>query len=399
MSIANYDRIQNRRSGFDIRLKIAITAAAWWLMLAAFSQMEISPLQQDWTFESKLAIFLFFPACIVLGGVIAVIISKRVNLNVKGELKKFPVTERVFYTLMLVFFAQCLIFTPPALSSVPGDARLDWGFPVIHVLTEIIIRVMCLIVVGNVCVRKRMLANERWILIASVIYTVLVVSRSFMLEIIFYWGLASLACSSGKTTKISKIFKYTVLLSIIFGIFIGYGNWRQASDFSIVDYGEVLIDSNALAWIFGYFLVNFDNLALLINENFRNDSFSNIFGSILQTLQIQKYENVDDYLYVGKFNLGTAIRPFVLDFGAWVGGAMFAVLWSLFLITSSWCKKQSTHYAVLMLIAYSAFCFPITGRIEQPPYLFALIWILMADRLVLFRRAKPNVTVLRVVVV
>jgi hypothetical protein len=374
-----------------MRLKIVIAAAVWWLILASLSQMEISPLQQVWTFESKLAIFLYFPACIVVGGVIAVILSKQINLNVKVELIKFPVTERVFYTLMLVFFAQCLIFIPPALSSVPGDARLDWGFPIIHVLTEIIIRVMCLIVVGNVCVRKRITAHERWILIASVVYTILVVSRSFMLEIIFYWGLASLVCSFGKTTKISNILKYAGLLFVIFGVFIGYGNWRQASDFSIVDYGEVLIDSNALAWVFGYFLVNFDNLALLINENFRNDSFSNILGSILQTLQIQKYENVDDYLYVGKFNLGTAIRPFVLDFGAWVGGATFIVLWAFFLITSSWCKKPSTHYAVLMLITYSAFCFPITGRIEQPPYLFSLIWILMADRLVLFRRSKPKV--------
>ncbi len=393
MSITYNERIQNRKPGFDIRLKIVIAAAAWWLLLAALSQMEISTLQQVWTFESKLAIFLYFPACIVVGGVLAVILSNRIILNVKAELTKFPFTERVFYSFMLVFFTQCLIFIPPALSSTPNDARLDWGLPIVHVLTEIIIRVMCLIVVGNVCVRKRILAHERWILIASFVYTVLVVSRSFMLEIIFYWGLASIVCSSGKTTKISNILKYTVFLSVIFGVFIGYGHWRQPSDFSIVDYGEVLIDSKALAWVFGYFLVNFDNLALLINEHFRNDSFSNIFGSVLQTLQIQKYENVDDYLYVGKFNLGTAIRPFVLDFGVWVGGGMFIVLWTFFLITSSWCKKLSTHYSVLMLIAYSAFCLPITGRIEQPPYLFALIWILMADRLVLFRRSRSKVTV------
>jgi len=201
-----------------------------------------------------------------------------------------------------------------------------------------------------------------------------------MLEVIFYWGFASLVSSAGLGGNRNRIYKSLFVVALVVGIFIGYGNWRQGSDFSIVEYGEMTVDSNALAWIFGYFLVNYDNLALLIGEQYKNTAFSNSFGSLLQTLQVAKFEQVNDYLYVGKFNLGTAFRPFVLDFGVWIGGMVFVVLWALILLSPSYCRHSGSRYALHALIAYSAFCLPITSRIEQPPYLFALIWILVADR-------------------
>lgn len=376
--------------GLQMRTKIVLVATAWWLLLGALSRLDLSPLQQVWTTEGELAIFIYLPFCIMAGGWIAFALSKQIQLNERVATVSFPVTENIFYIFMLIFFAQCLVFVPPFLSGSPNDARLEWGIPYVHVLTEIIIRVMCLIVVGNACARERLLPRDRWILIFSIIYTILVVSRSFMLEVIFYWGFASLVSSSRQQGYYKRLFKSLLLVALVFGIFIGYGNWRQGSDFSIVEYGELAIDSNVLAWIFGYFLVNFDNLALLVSEQYKNAAFSNTFGSVIQTLQIAKFDQVDDYLYVGKFNLGTAFRPFVLDFGIWMGGLVFVFLWSLVLLSPSWCKRVASRHALHALIAYSAFCLPITSRIEQPPYLFALIWILVADRLVLIRRRQPS---------
>jgi len=378
------------KRGLQMRTKIVLVATAWWLLLAVLSRLDLSPLQQVWTTEGEFAIFLYLPFCIMAGGWIAVALSKRIQLYEQVATTSFPVTEKIFYIFMLIFLAQCLIFVPPFLSGSPNDARLEWGLPYVHVLTEIIIRVMCLIVVGNACARQRLLPRDRWILIFSIIYTVLVVSRSFMLEVIFYWGFASLVSSSGQQGYYKRLFKSLLLVVFVFGIFIGYGNWRQGSDFSIVEYGELAVDSNVLAWIFGYFLVNFDNLALLVSEQYKNAAFSNTFGSIIQTLQIAKFDQVDDYLYVGKFNLGTAFRPFVLDFGIWIGGLVFVFLWSLVLLSPSWCRRSATRHALHALIAYSAFCLPITSRVEQPPYLFALIWILIADHKVIARRVQAN---------
>ena len=365
--------------------KIAFAAVIVWLLLAILSRLDLSPLQQIWTIEGSIAIFLFIPLCIVLGGVMAGLLSTNTRFDRGSACVRFPATEGIFFVLLLIFFAQCVAFGPPAFSDSPNDARLEWGIPFIHVLTEISIRVMCLIVVGNACVRGQLNQRDRLILLASLLYTALVVSRSFMSEIIFYWGYASVVCSSGQGGHFRRLMKPLSLVVLVVGIFIGYGNWRQGSDFSIVEYGELAIESNALAWAFGYFLVNFDNLALLIAEDYRNNAFSNTFGSILQTLQIAEFKQVDDYLYVGKFNLGTAFRPFVLDYGVWVGGLVFLALWTLALTSPSWCRKLASRHALYALLIYSALCLSITSRIEQPPYLFALIWILISDRISLFK--------------
>jgi hypothetical protein len=376
--------------GLQLRTKIVLAATAWWLLLALLSRLDLSPLQQVWNLEGTLAILLYMPACIMAGGWIAVAFSLRIQLNERGDLTSFPVTEKMFVAFMLIFVVQCLIFVPPVLSASPNDARLEWGFPFVHVLTEIIIRVMCLLVVGNACARGFLHPVDRWVLISGIIYTIVVVSRSFMLEIFFYWGFASIMCSSGQQGYYKRIFKSFFLVALVIGAFIGYGNWRQGAEFDIVDYGEMEVESNVLAWMFGYFLVNFDNLALLISAQYKNEAFSNTFGSILQTLQIAKFDQVNDYLYVGKFNLGTAFRPFVLDYGVWFGGVIFVLLWAMVLLSPSWCKKSAARYALHALIAYSAFCLPITSRIQDPPYLFALIWILVADRINIFYRTSTG---------
>lgn len=379
--------IFRRNYGLQCSIKFVLVATAWWMLLALLSRLDISALQQVWTSQAVLAIFLYFPACILTGGLTAAIVCNRIHSHEHENKAHFPFTEKFFYAFIIIFLGQCIFFVPPILSKSPNDARLEWGMPFVHVLTEIVIRVMCLLVVGNVCVRRNFSPRDRWILILCLIYTLMVVSRSFMLEILFYWGIAIIASYRGRNLSFKLLLKMFLLGIFLFGVFILSGNLRQGYEFSIVEYGEMKFDSNVLAWFFGYFLANFDNLALLIGEQYRNDAFSNSFGSILQTLQISKFEHVDDYLYIGKFNLGTAFRPFVLDYGVWGGGIVFMFLWSLILILPFWCRKPTSRYAIQILIAYSAFCLPITSRIEQPPYLFALIWILIADKLVIVRRS------------
>jgi hypothetical protein len=379
--------ILRRNYRLQLSIKIVLVTAGWWLLLALLSRLDISALQQVWTSEAVLAIFVYFPACILTGGLIAAIVSNRIHSRDHGTKACFPFTEKLFYAFIIIFLGQCICIVPPILSKSPNDARLEWGMPFVHVLTEIVIRVMCLLVVGNICVRRKFLPRDRCILILSIIYTLMVVSRSFMLEIFFYWGIASIASYRGRNLSFKLLLKIVSLGILFFWFFIVYGNLRQGSNFSIVEYGEMKLESNVLAWFFGYFLANFDNLALLIGEQYTNTAFSNTFGSILQTLKIAKFEHVDDYLYIGKFNLGTAFRPFVLDYGVWGGGLVFLSLWSLILVSPVWCRKSASRYAIQLLIAYSAFCLPITSRIEQPPYLFALIWILIADKIVIVRRS------------
>ena len=88
---------------------------------------------------------------------------------------------------------------------------------------------------------------------------------------------------------------------------------------------------------------------------------------------------VDDYLYVGKFNLGTAIRPYVMDFGVLGGGLVFFFFWLLYLKQCFIVKKLRSYYSILFLLIYIGFNISITSRMEQPPYLFSLILISLLD--------------------
>jgi hypothetical protein len=171
-------------------------------------------------------------------------------------------------------------------------------------------------------------------------------------------------------------------------VFIYFGDIRQGSDFDISEYGEAKGNYGYLTWFFGYFLVNFDNLALIIENNFVNGAQSNVFGSILQTLQITEFESVDEYLYVGKFNLGTAFRPYIMDFGFVYGGLAFVFAWYICLRQCYIVKNLSNFYSILFLLIYIAITIPITSRIEQPPYLFALILLRINDYRIV-ARAKP----------
>jgi oligosaccharide repeat unit polymerase len=360
---------------------ISTVATVWWLLLAFLSRIEISPLQQMLNYESIFAIYFYFPVCILAGGFVAAIITRQPKKILTQKILEYPITKGLFYLLILIFLVQCIIYIPPALSSTPNESRLEWGLPIVHVLTETVIRVICLITFGTACVRQKILRRDQYIFIACIIYTILVVSRSFMLEIVFYWGLAVLITSWENKSFGKKTLKIILLFATIMILFLGLGNWRQGNFFSIAEYGNLYIDSDTLGWVFGYFLINFDNLALIINENYKNEAISNVFGSIFQTLKIAKFDHVDDYIYVGKFNLGTAFRPFVMDLGVLAGGLFFFIMWTLTLSVLSLTSKASSYYAIAALLAYYAFCFPITSRLEQPPYLLAIVWIFLSDRL------------------
>lgn len=362
-------------------IRIAAAAAVWWLILAVLSRLEISSLQKEFTEEAIFAIFFYFPFCILVSGFAAAFINRKPEIPLQRKILHYPITKILFYVLILIFLLQCIIYIPPGLSDSPNEARLEWGLPILHVLTETTIRVVCLITIGNACARQQILPRDRYILIACIIYTIIVVSRSFMLEIIIYWGLAILAISAEKESLRKMILKLILFFAAVVGIFIGYGNWRQGNDFSISEYGKLFIDLDVIGWIFGYFLVNFDNLALIVIEQYKNEAASNVFGSIIQTLQIAKFDQADDYIYVGKFNLGTAFRPFVMDFGILGGGLVFFLMWTTFLTALSLTKTIASRYATAALLVYCAFCFPITSRLEQPPYLFAFIWILLLGRI------------------
>jgi oligosaccharide repeat unit polymerase len=365
----------------DVRIYILILATLWWLLLASINSLELSLLQVEWSFDATFAIYIYIPVCFLICIIpILTFPLKSIPDSVFRE-RRIELPLRIFfYFFIFLFLIQAIIFTPPAFTGDPSAGRLEWGFKYVHVLSEIFIRAGVLACAGAAASRGYISRADAMVLLASVIYAILVVSRGLILEILIYFIFASILSSRQKFISIKIRRKHIIWFSIIWLVFIVYGEWRQGDEFSISEYGEMLIDSNVIAWIFGYFLVNYDNLALIIMNDFRNDSLTNIFGPLLQTLQILNYEEIDDYLYVGRFNLGTALRPFVLDYGPWFGGLAFSLLLSLVLLLPNLCRFSSSRFAILISLTYMTLLFPVTSRIELPAYVFPLILIIIFDR-------------------
>lgn len=361
----------------DHRAKIIIGATLWWVVLAAISRFDMSRLQISWDAEVSFFIFCYFPLCILMGLTGTAKLSRRESVTTEIPTRKLIYS--LFGLFAVLFVIQCFLFTPPALASDPNTARLEWGFKYVHVLTEIVIRATVLICLGDAIVRNKLKRSDFALLMVCLAYTMVVVSRSFLLEILIYWAGAGALIKLKKGVSLKFLWRTAFLAIALVGVFLIYGEWRQEAGFSIVDYAEMQVNSKALAWIFGYFFVNFDNLALLLREHFNNGATTNLFGSLLQTLQLAKFDAVDSYLYVGKFNLGTAFRPYVLDFGGWGAGAVFVAIWTVTIMVVDYCKYSAHKYVMTLILFYIAFCLPITSRIEQPPYLFAIFIILFLD--------------------
>ncbi len=367
---------------------IAIGAALWWLLLAVCSKIPLSKLQLTWSLESYIVLWLFCPICILSGLAANSSCSPVVPTEIRDE-EIYPRSSRiVFYLCVMGFLIQSLFRLPPALAPDPNEARLLWGFKYLHVSTEILIRTTVLICLGNVLSRGKVRLHD-WVQVSiAMLYTILVVSRSFLLEIFFYVGLTSFLLSFRLEKKALILVKVAAGLIAVIVLFVVYGEWRQGSSFNISSYGQMLNQSRSVAWIFGYLLVNFDNLALIIMDSYKNYSLTNVFGPLLQTLQITPFQSLNDYPYVGAFNLGTALRSYFLDFGPWIGAAIFAVFWTSTLALFRFSRSKSVLGSLFLLVAYFAFCLPITERLEQPPYLFPLLLIFLIGRLALVKNVK-----------
>ncbi len=351
---------------------VIILSALFWLLLAIINYFsKLSVLQINWSYEAKLVIFLFFPV-VIFAGLITQINNKIKVIGITNS-KNDKKIIYLFYIIYIIFLFQCLYSTPPGLSENQNIARLDWGIKYLHLITEVIIRIALINCLSISICNEKFDRNTKYIILLSLIYSYLVVTRSFLIEIAFYAIVTKWIIYLKQGGNIFNYKTISGFLILIF-VFVVYGNIRQGEQFSITEYAMIDIDSSFLGWIFGYFLINYDNLALIINENYHNNAFTNVFGSILQTLQISEFVHVDDYLYVGRFNIGTALRPYILDYGYILGTLFFGLVWIIFLVIPRFSLSISARYSCLLLISYIALCFPITSRLEQPPYLFPFIF-------------------------
>ena len=340
--------------------------------MSLVSRIAWSSLQLSWDIRFSLVLILLTPFLLVLPTYIW-----RVHPMMHvGRVFYFKVVRSFTLLFLCIFCFQCIISLPPILASDPNEARLGWGIPIVHVLTEMCFRLYVLLFLSSKkVVRRSSLSLMVFILIIG--YTLVVVTRSFMFEIFLYSGLFALVRMGG--FSLSKVIRFSVFIVVLIQAFLVFSRFRQGEGFDVSEYGEMAVSNPIAAWTFGYTLVNFDNLYMVVEQDYKNGSPSNILGPTLGFFQLRDYVEVDDYPYVGKFNLGTALRPFVLDFGLEVGIIVFGILWSLYERFYFKSKTKSRRTLAQVILIYIGLHLPMTSRMEIPtyflPYIFALKFV------------------------
>lgn len=343
--------------------------SGYFLCTSLVSRFAWSALQLSWDTRFSLVLILLTPLLLVL----PTYIWRSYPIILVGKVVYFKVI-RIFTLLFLfIFCIQCMISLPPILASDPNEARLGWGIPIVHVLTEMCFRLYILLFLSSKkAMRKSTFSVSVFICILA--YTIVVVTRSFMFEIFLYSGL--FAIFRLRSFSMSKLISIFILTIVLIQAFLVFSRFRQGNGFDVSKYGEMTVSSPVTAWIFGYTLVNFDNLYMVVEQEYKNGSPSNVLGPTLGFFQLRNYVEVDDYPYVGKFNLGTAIRPFVLDFGLEGGIIVFGILWILFARFYFKSKSSSRQLLAKVVVVYVGLHLPMTSRMEIPtyflPYVLAL---------------------------
>jgi hypothetical protein len=101
---------------------------------------------------------------------------------------------------------------------------------------------------------------------------------------------------------------------ILFGV---AGDLRQGGEFKIKEYGAFIVElPSFLYWLYGYVVINLDNLVLILRENLTSE-----YSKILVNFSPRIYSffgevptDYDTLPYVGRFNLPTGFGLILYEF-------------------------------------------------------------------------------------
>lgn len=189
------------------------------------------------------------------------------------------------------------------------------------------------------------------------------------------------SCKNNNFNKIIFSVGFIIFLVGLTFLFEMLGELRMKDnlEFSISEYGQMRSTNKTIAWFFGYILAGYHNLALVIDSKFSNGFHFNWAGPLLHVLKIREYTEIDDYPYIGRFNLGTGFRSFVIDYGPFFGlcfGVM-SIFPFIFLIKKI--KTLSLKISGILLFVVCLFQTIITDRFYNPPFLFIFASIILLD--------------------
>ena len=374
----------------------------WWEILVLISLVRFSDLELSSSLKSNLYTTIFIPVILFLFPFLTkkfILKDKKLTTFEKLKLSNLNI---LFFLFLIISLIQFLKSGVPGLSTNPDLARTEWDLNIkLQILTEIIFRTSFLLTIGKIIIKEKLKISSKIIIFYVLLYSILSSARSFFLECLFYIFIAyliksetinflkenSLVFYKNIIKAIKRNFIYIFFGINLFFIFIILGELRmRGEEFNAFEYSQADINiplflQPIVSWLWGYLVANMHNLRLIIDENFKNEAFSNVAGPLLSAFQIMDYVEVDSFIYIGKYNLGTALRPWIVDFGAEIGIIIFGFIWSLITLIPEKTKNIHLRSSLLILIIYFGLMIPITSRIQIIPFLVPMLILMFLDKI------------------
>lgn len=342
-----------------------------WLIGYYISFFKLSELQFESNISTKIYMFIiaFIPYIVEITYRILFKKSKLQWNDNPINLKQNSFIIFLFILHLLIFIYECKITGIPLLIG----SRVE-SIGAIHVLGEIFLRVSVYISAYNIIIRKKYLYGS--IVCYGFLYTVLVMSRSLTIHFILY--IIILGFIFGKFS-IKKNFILICITLIFFGIM---GNIRNGQDFNISEYASMKTNNKIISWIYTYVGPNYDNLALQIEQGDPTNTLSNTLSPIITVLNLE--EKISwfnrSYIYIGKLNIGTIYRDYVVDVGKYLSVIIFIItMFIINIIYYSNSKSNIKSILDIVILSEIALCF-FTNHFTSSVFWLSIFILYLLDK-------------------
>jgi len=381
----------------------------FWSSLLIINRTRLSELQIDWIWSEQILISLliFIPSIFTLlliqGSTVKSYSLKPTFGDNFRDFDSEVISKAAAFLIVLIaliFLVDFILYGIPILniskgSEILNESRLSVRIPIVFSLAHSLVLVAA-ITSSMLFFQKRTTGGWLWILIF--LYTIVCIlhfSRGsflvFMSTIMLCYYIFSPKTWLRKVViTISPIFFILILFSIV-------GDIRQNQDvkFGIIEYGMFNEGvPETIAWVYGYAIINFDNLILNIRDYYlRGDvgyktllNFSPAFIGEILNLEYasNSVDGVQNLPYVGRFNLPTSFGTFGYDYG-WLGvyGYSFFIILLIPLLLRSAFRKMTFISSILLVYLSLSFLFLLTTNfIFSSRFILFLLSILIIKLLI-----------------
>lgn len=361
----------------------------FWILYVCLNRLRLSELQVDWNIFDFIKIIAIVP----FASIIFYCIENIFDISFKNktyQIKNSTISNfRIFNVLMIIIILLTidLIINPIPLfvAKSPEELnklRLEIRIPILYSFSLISLNVLIIFLLF-----KKSTLTRNTLIISAIIFfifhsTIMAARGSviyLLCSIVVYYLIYFK--SNYKFIIYFIIINFFIISLYLFDI---AGTFREGADFSIHEYGKFSTDiPSSIAWLWGYVIVNLDNLVLILNDEhmFSNKMLQN-FSITLFSLLGYDTSSYQDLPYIGRFNLPTGFGFIAYDFG-YFGVIIFMIV----LFISLNLVKKMSNFSIEWRVGYIFFIvgiliFPISNWFISSRGILTILSVIILSKLI-----------------